>query len=484
MKKIFTSVFSFAAIQLLAQNVGINTDGSVPGMMLDVKTTTAATSDGIRINNPNAGDGDAILNFQNAGTSVWTLGFDDSDADKFKFSQSGALGTTDYVTIETDGDMGIGTTTPSTQLHVVSGTQDAIFGVTNNVGGYVGYETNFSFGTPAQTINGAGIWASNPAAGYTSVYAQSSGAATVAANISYSSVWIPNYNYAQNTSGTNSPASVYGYLSNTSTTLAQDQIAINGYSDRGTTAGNPGYTIGVQGLAGAQNQDAFGVLGLAFSNSTTRAGGYFEALSYAGASQAYAYVGTSVGGVNRKITGTASVSEIIPTANHGRITMTCPESPEYWYQDYGSIELVNGKAHVDIDPVLADIIIVDANNPIRVYCTPVDMPQFNGVTITNKTATGFDIVELNNGSHSGVIDYQIIVKPKTNYGEGRFPQAPGPAWLKPSEEPASAKAANQPLGQEIFQWPADWVVYGYEDLAKQRMEEKRAQTPATKQEEK
>lgn len=34
-----------------------------------------------------------------------------------------------------------------------------------------------------------------------------------------------------------------------------------------------------------------------------------------------------------KITGTGAVAEIIPTANHGRVSLMCPESPEYWYQD-------------------------------------------------------------------------------------------------------------------------------------------------------
>jgi hypothetical protein len=483
MKSIITTfLFSVSVITAFSQNVGINTDGSVPGMMLDVKTTTTATSDGIRINNSNAGDGDAILNFQNNAISVWTIGFDDSDADKFKFSQSGALGTSDMITIETDGDVGIGTTTPITQLHVVStGVQDAIFGQATNVGAYLGYETNFTFGVTPQAINGSGVWAANPSAGYTSSYAQSTGAATVAANINYSSVWMATYNMVDNASGAVNPSVSYNQLNNTSTTLGGFQTALRGFNNRAATAGNPGYSVGTEGLANSQNQDAFGVTGFAYSNSTTRAGGYFEALTYGGASAAYAYVGTSVSGVNRKITGTNSVSEIVPTPNHGRVLLTCPESPEYWYQDYGSTELINGRAHVDLDPILAEIIIVNEENPIRVYCTPVDMLEFNGVTIMNKTTTGFDIVELNNGNHSGKIDFQIIVKPKTGYGEGRFPQAPGPGWLKPEEEPASAKAANQTKGKEIFYWPADWEVYGYETLAKQKIEEIRTPVNANSQ---
>jgi hypothetical protein len=285
--------------------------------------------------------------------------------------------------------------------------------------------------------------------------------AAFSANISFSDVWMASYNYVQNASATYNPSANYNQLNITSTSLGGNQIALRGFLDRAVT-GNPGYSIGVQGLANSTSQDAFGVQGLAFSNSSTRAGGYFEALTYTGASQAYAYVGTSVGGINRKITGINAVSEIIPTPNHGRITMTAPESPEYWYQDYGTAEMVNGRAHVDIDPILADIVIIDAQNPIRAFFTPQDMLYFNGAAIVNQTATGFDIVELNGGSNNGKVQYQIIVRPKTGYGEGRFPQAPGPAYLKADKEPAAAKTLNQPNdGRTIFYWPADHIVYKY-----------------------
>jgi len=371
--------------------------------------------------------------------------------------------------------LGIGTTTPSVKTEVFSGATDAFFGHSANVGAYVGYETNFSIGTPPQAILGAGLWASNPAAGYTSSFAQSSGAATVAANINYSNVWMATYNYVDNASATFNPSTSYNQLNVTSAALGGSQIAIRGYNERATTAGNPGYSIGVQGIADAQNQDAFGVQGLAFSSSGLTTGGYFEGLNYAGVSYAYAYVGGNVLGVNRKITGTGTVAEIVPTPTHGRVTLICPESPEYWYQDYGSIQLVDGRAHVDLDPILAEVVVIDDQNPLKVFCTPANMEYFNGVTIMNQTATGFDIVELNGGTHSGRIDYEIVAKPKTNYGEGRFPQAPGPAWLKASDEPASAKAANQTTNKNIFHWPSDAQQYGYEGLAQQRIAELKAQ---------
>jgi hypothetical protein len=354
-------------------------------------------------------------------------------------------------------------TAPSTQkMEVNAATGDALWAHSPNVGGWLGYETNFVVGS-AGTIQGSGVWAANPTAGYTSSYAQSSGAATVAANINFSSVWISSYNIVDNASAGFNPPGLYGQLNVTNAAnTGLFQIAAHGYSNRGTTAGNPGYTVGLRGTANAQNQDGIGLMGTSYTNSGFTIGGYFEGNSYANVNVAYAYVGGNDGFGATKITGTGAVAEIIPTPNHGRIKMLCPESPEYWYQDYGTVTLVNGFAHVDIDPILADIIVVDAANPIRVFATPVNMLNFEGVTMTNLTPTGFDLVELNGATHSGIVDYQLVCKPKTNFGQGRFIQARGPAWLKPEMEPVAAKAANRTPSSQMFQWPADHIQYGYD----------------------
>lgn len=63
--------------------------------------------------------------------------------------------------------------------------------------------------------------------------------------------------------------------------------------------------------------------------------------------------------------------------------------------------------------------------------------------------------------HTGTLEYQLVAKPRTNYGEGRFPQAPGPAYLKASKEPQLAKAKNQPRPGSVYRWKSDWEVYGY-----------------------
>ena len=86
-------------------------------------------------------------------------------------------------------------------------------------------------------------------------------------------------------------------------------------------------------------------------------------------------------------------SAVIPTPEHGRIVLTAPESPEYWYQDYGTAELKDGKVHVDLDPILADIIMVDENNPIRVFCTPVPTSLAES-SIRSSSVSDFNVAEI------------------------------------------------------------------------------------------
>lgn len=395
----------------------------------------------------------------NAGTTAGTNFIGTTDNVELRLRTNN----TDRIRISNNGNVGINIAPSAYKLDVDSGTADAIFGHSSNVGGALGYESNITFGVSPQTLNGTGIYASNPAAGYTSIFAQSTGSATVAASINYSNVWMSNYNYVDNASSTSNPSVSYNQLNNTSTTLGGTQIAVRGFNNRGTTSGNPGYSVGVQGLSNSQNQDSYGIQGLSFCDAGISTGGYFSGNNYAGTNIAYAYVGGWINGSTaRKIIGTGTVSEIVPTEKHGRVTLTCPESPEYWYQDYGTVEMINGKATIYVDEILADIIIVDEENPLRVICTPVGMPYFNGITIMSQTKNSVEILELNGGNHSGKLQYQLVAKPKTNYGEGRFPQAPGPGYLKSEKEPISSKAKNQPAdGRNIFKWPADHIVYKY-----------------------
>ena len=96
--------------------VGIAT--STPDSVLHVygSTSTGNTDNGITIEN--AGTGDAIMQYLLPGVRRWVTGIDNSDNDSFKIASSADLNTDAILTIRTDGDVGIGTTSPNQKLTV------------------------------------------------------------------------------------------------------------------------------------------------------------------------------------------------------------------------------------------------------------------------------------------------------------------------------------------------------------------------------
>jgi hypothetical protein len=196
------------------------------------------------------------------------------------------------------------------------------------------------------------------------------------------------------------------------------------------------------GISGIGTQ--YGVVGFATTTANTdgtttpgatgSAGGYFE-VQTGGTPQTWAYVGVrDNGGVNRKIIGNGTVNTIVKDANNKMVMLSAPEAPENLFQDYGQGKLVNGKAHINLDPILAKNILVNDKHPLRVFVQLEG--DSKGVYVTNKTQYGFDVVELSNGYSNLDFTYTVIgnranqINPdgtKANYAEERFAAAPGPA---------------------------------------------------------
>ncbi len=98
-----------------AGNVGIGT--TAPSLKLAIDAS--GTSDnGINLNH--SGSGDPMIRLQVGGSTKFTMGIDNSDADKFKIG-GGSVSTATKMTITQTGNVGIGTENPTANLQV-SGT--------------------------------------------------------------------------------------------------------------------------------------------------------------------------------------------------------------------------------------------------------------------------------------------------------------------------------------------------------------------------
>ena len=96
-------------------NVGIGTTS--PSAQLQIDTPAANQSgQGLRINRPSAGTHYHSVEFATNGTVDWSVGQNSNDA--FEVYENGAAVTTRF-TIKEGGNVGIGTTSPSTSLHIV-----------------------------------------------------------------------------------------------------------------------------------------------------------------------------------------------------------------------------------------------------------------------------------------------------------------------------------------------------------------------------
>ncbi len=238
------------------------------------------------------------------------------------------------------------------------------------------------------------------------------------------------------------PVGVFGYGR-----TAASGIGVYGVGNNGALTA-PTFGAGVVGN-GAQ----YGVMGFAtttvntnpLSNSAANgaaasAGGYFE-VQNVGTAQTWAYVGVrDNGGVLRKIIGPGTVNTIVNDTNGKRVALSCPETPENLFQDYGQGQLINGKAHIDIDPIFAKNIVVNEKHPLRVFVQLEG--DCEGVFISNKTQNGFDVTELKNGNSNVAFSYSITANrademnpdgTMARYSEERFPVAPGPQITKKVE---------------------------------------------------
>jgi hypothetical protein len=169
-------------------------------------------------------------------------------------------------------------------------------------------------------------------------------------------------------------------------------------------ANGQGSTVLVTGSGGAFTGAVTG----AFARSTTGSVGQGLYADQFGDVVRVAYWS---GGQFFKINGLGTVSTNVVDVTDpqkGRITMYAPETPEVLFMEFGQGKLVNGRAHVKIDPRFTGTVQIDDRHPLRVFIQLEGDENTQGVVVKNKTASSFDVVELRGGKSNLTFQWQIV----------------------------------------------------------------------------
>ena len=130
---------------------------------------------------------------------------------------------------------------------------------------------------------------------------------------------------------------------------------------------------------------------------------------------------------------TASLTTAAVHTSRGEtLTAYASHSADATMEDEGEVQLVNGFAHVALDPAYASTISID--RPYLVFTTPLG--DCRGLYVSHRTPQGFDVRELQGGRASLMLDYRIVAHP---YGD----RAPRLAKINHStfkQQPIDARA--------------------------------------------
>jgi hypothetical protein len=206
------------------------------------------------------------------------------------------------------------------------------------------------------------------------------------------------------------------------------------------------YGVKAEGL-GLSSSPTYGCYSYAKNGSSGNVfGGYFVADSagsgtsygiYAQASVVY-WAGWFQGdlGVSRNLYVNGTKSSAVKVNNGEYRAFYSQESPENWFEDFGEGQLVNGKAHIDLDSLFLQTVTVNSLNPMKVFVQLEG--DCNGVFVSKGTS-GFDVTELTGGVSNVVFSYRVVAKRK-GYEEVRLAKVKGPTPEQMTIEQAKQQA--------------------------------------------
>jgi hypothetical protein len=122
-------------------------------------------------------------------------------------------------------------------------------------------------------------------------------------------------------------------------------------------------------------------------------------------------------GIAGNLTVTGTKSAVVPFPDGSRRALYCMESPELWFEDFGSAKLARGRAVVKLDANFAKVI---KRGDYRVFVTPEG--NCHGLYVRRKSANNFEVRELMGGKSSIAFSYRIVGRRKDIKQQRRFPK--------------------------------------------------------------
>jgi len=308
------------------------------------------------------------------------------------------------------GNIGFGTATPSYPFHVlgnnaasvqvVSNSNAAGIGITGQNAATAGAGTGIGMFGATQQSAGFGLYGAN---------LNPAGTGILGIGNNVSSYVLPTGGAGGAFYGTLQGA--YGYASgNAGYGLYGKSVNVTSAYGVVGMANNITGSAPTQGAGGAFMGSSYGVSGYQFTTTGQTAGGYFISGDGAGGATSTTMVEAfSNTGTHYKIwqSVVGSVSTSVPDMQGKPATLHAPETPEFYFQDFGQGALVNGKAHIELDPVFAKNVVISEEHPLRVFIQLEGDENCKGVVVKNKTATGFDVVELSGGNSNATFQWFV-----------------------------------------------------------------------------
>jgi hypothetical protein len=179
-------------------------------------------------------------------------------------------------------------------------------------------------------------------------------------------------------------------------------------------SGTQGPAAPTAGVVGTSDQQA-GVVGT--SNAQPGVFGISNNVGVAGqTTNPNSFAGFFVGNVVVNGTLTANVKNgVVPFPDGTKRVLHCMESPEYWFEDFGTAKLKNGRATVKLDRDFAKVIKPAG---YHVFVTPEG--DCRGLYVRGKTAAGFEVRELGGGKSNVAFSYRIVGKRRDISRHRRF----------------------------------------------------------------